>query len=121
MSDREEIWQSVSQIATEYPLLECDRCAIAIMQWLNEQGIGGVILRITNPRGDYIPSKRYGANSITINGKHYGVEVMDKVFDNLSDKGLSREEWISDFRCRGGRFIIEELSLPDLLSLEEQK
>ena len=121
MSDREEVWRSVGQIAAEYPLLECDRCAIAIMQWLKDREIDGIVLRMTNPRGDYILSKRYGAESITTNGKHYGVEVMDKVFDNLSDKGLSREEWISDFKCRGGRFVIEELSLPDLLSLEEQK
>jgi Papain fold toxin 2 len=31
-------WQTVSEIVHRYRLLECDRCAIAVMQWLRENG-----------------------------------------------------------------------------------
>ena len=49
------------------------------------------------------------SDSITENGTHYGVEVLGLVFDNLSEYGLSRVEWIADFNCRSGRFTIDEL------------
>ncbi len=48
-------------------------------------------------------------NAITENGTHYGVEVYGLVFDNLSSDGLPRDEWIKDFNCRSGKFVIDEL------------
>ncbi|MEL6490531.1 MAG: papain fold toxin domain-containing protein [Cyanobacteria bacterium J06621_3] len=112
----------MGEIAVNYPLLECSECAIAIMQWLNSRGLSGTILliRTRNWRRPFITSERYGFNeSITINGKHYGVEVMGAVFDNLSREGLPRSAWISDFSCPTGQVIVEEISLSDLLSLED--
>lgn len=47
--------------------------------------------------------------SITENGTHYGVEVLGLVFDNLSEYGLPRQEWIADFMCPSGQFSIDEL------------
>ncbi|WP_253256876.1 papain fold toxin domain-containing protein [Microcystis aeruginosa] len=35
--------------------------------------------------------------SITINGKHYGVEVRGRVFDHLSHKGMTRDDWLKIF------------------------
>jgi hypothetical protein len=35
---------------------------------------------------------------------------MGKVFDNLSAKGLSREDWIKDFDCLSGSFVVDELT-----------
>jgi hypothetical protein len=35
--------------------------------------------------------------SITINGKHYGVEVRGRVFDHLSPQGMKREDWLKIF------------------------
>jgi hypothetical protein len=47
---------------------------------------------------DYIISDRVGSDrSITINGKHYGVEVRGRVFDHLSPKGMKREDWLKIF------------------------
>ena len=37
------------------------------------------------------------------------IEVRSKIFDNLSTTGLTREEWIKDFDCPSGQFIIEEI------------
>ena len=48
-------------------------------------------------------------DAITENGTHYGVEVYGKVFDNISAEGLPRDEWIKDFYCHSGKFIIDEL------------
>lgn len=43
----------------------------------------------------FITSCRVDGNeSITENGTHYGVGVMGKVFNNLSDEGLLYDEWI---------------------------
>ncbi len=124
MSDRpsdEEIWQKVGQIAVAYPLLECDKCAIALAQWLKAKGITVKILRLKTRRRTeiFITSQRHGADeSITENGKHYGVEVNGRVFDNLGANGLERTDWIEDFDCISGRFVIEEIDLSELLEME---
>ena len=120
-SSTEEVWDRVGKVATSYPLLECDKCAIAIMRWLERWGVEGKILRLRTKRRNevFITSNRYGGNeSITENGTHYGVEVMGKVFDNLSEQGLSREEWLKDFNCLSGRFVVDEISLLSLLGKE---
>lgn len=111
MDDR-EIWQTVSEIVTRYQLLECDRCAIAVMQWLRENRIEGKILRLrTKRRAEvFIICDRHNSEeSITENGTHYGVEVLGKVFDNLSDEGISREQWVGSFHCMSEKFILDEL------------
>jgi hypothetical protein len=108
----EEILQEVGKIAIRFPLLECYKCAIAIMQWLNEHEIEGKILRLKTKRRSevFITSDRYGPDeSITENGVHYGVEFLGKVFDNLSIDGFSRADWVKGFHCRSERFIVDEL------------
>ena len=115
--DRTEIWEVVGDIAVSYPLMECDRCAIAIMTWLNQNQIPGTILRLRTQRKRelFIVSQRHGMHeSITENGIHYGVNVLGLVFDNLSAYGLSKEEWIADFRCPSGKFLIDELDLDEM-------
>ena len=42
------------------------------------------------------------------NGKHYGVEVRERVFDNLSPKGMTRDDWLKDFHCQSEEFMITE-------------
>jgi hypothetical protein len=109
-----EIFQQIGEITRQFDLLECADCARAILRWLSQQGIPGKLLRVRTRYGeDYILSTRLEqlgiTESITINGKHYGVEVYGRVFDNLSDQGLLREEWIQDFKCHNGEFTLVEL------------
>jgi hypothetical protein len=113
MQPQEEIWQAIGRITINYPLLECDKCALAIMRYLNKRGIEAKILRLRTKRRSetFITSDRYGLDeSITENGTHYGVEVMGKIFDNLSTEGLPREGWLKDFNCLSGAFVIDELT-----------
>ncbi|WP_341733113.1 hypothetical protein [Microcoleus sp. EPA2] len=40
----------------------------------------------------------------------FGSDLSDRRFTiNLSTEGLSREDWVNDFSCRRGEFIVEEL------------
>ena len=113
MQLQEEIWQAIGRITINYPLLECDKCALAVMRYLNKRSIEGKILRLRTKRRSetFITSNRYGLDeSITENGTHYGVEVMGKVFDNLGAEGLPRKEWLKDFCCLSGAFVIDELT-----------
>ena len=112
MQSQDEIWQAVGRITINYPLLECDKCALSVMRWLNKRGIEGKILRLRTKRRSetFITRDRYGlGESITENVTHYGVEVMGKVFDNLSAEGLSREDWVKDFSCLGCSITVDEL------------
>lgn len=111
----DEIWQRIGQITVAYPLLECDKCAISVSRWLERWEVEGRILRLRTKRRSevFITSCCVGGNkSITENGTHYGVEVRGKVFDNLSAEGLLHGEWIKDFRCLSGQFVVDEVSLP---------
>jgi hypothetical protein len=84
------------------------------MRYLNKRGIEGKILRLRTKRHSetFITSDRYGLDeSIIENGTHYGIEVMGKVFDNLSAEVSLQEEWLKDSSCLSGTFIIEELTV----------
>jgi Papain fold toxin 2 len=110
----EEIDQAIGQIIGQFDILECADCAKMVIGWLRERKIQGKILRLRTRYGeDYILSYRLEqigiTDSITINGQHFGVEVRGKVFDNLSSDGRSREDWLKDFQCHGGQFIVTEL------------
>ncbi|MCF3626248.1 hypothetical protein L2E65_15805 [Planktothrix agardhii 1801] len=108
----EQIYQQIAKIIQRYKLLECAECAAAIKNWLKANQINGIHLKIKLVgRGLFIVSKRWdnGQTSITQNGTHYGIEARGKVFDNLSTFGLTREQWVADFDCPSGKFIIEEI------------
>lgn len=110
----EKIYQEIAKIVTEFSLYECDDCARAIMQWLAENGIQGKIIKLkTKYDEDFILSDRMESQgiteSITVNGKHYGVKVLGLVFDNLSSRGMTLEDWQDDFHCPSEEFIIEIL------------
>lgn len=108
----EEIYQQVANILGQFKLLECNECAEAIKKWLKANGINGIHLKISPlDKADFILSERWDGGRATIsqNGIHYGIEVRGKVFDNLSPIGVSREDWIADFYCGIGEFIIQEV------------
>lgn len=111
----EEIYQELSKIVEIFPILECDRCAKAIIEWLEENGISYKIVRLRTRYADedYIVSDRLErrgiTEAITVNGRHYGIEVQGRVFDNISTEGLSRDDWLNDFHCPSEQFIIEEI------------
>lgn len=95
-----EIYQEVGKIVANLRILKCYECAQAVMQWLAENNIEGIIKIQTAYGEDYIISTRLQSqgiiDSITLNGIHYGVEVKERVFDNLSTEGLLREDWLND-------------------------
>ena len=106
-----QIYQEIGKIVSQFDLYQCYECAQSIMQWLTENEIEGkaIELRTRYHDEDYIISDRVGSDeSITINGKHYGVEVRGKVFDNFSPEGMTREDWLKDFHCQSEEFIITE-------------
>ncbi|WP_144052420.1 papain fold toxin domain-containing protein [Anabaena sp. PCC 7108] len=113
----EEIFREIGKIIQKFDLYQCDDCARVIYQWLKENNIKAKILKLkTKSRNDeYILSWRLErqdiTDSITDNGTHYGVEVLDRVFDNLSVEGMTREDWVNDFDCLSHEFTITEIDL----------
>ena len=112
--DKQFVFRKIKKIVANYPLMECDCRAVAVSNWLRENHIYSKIFRLRTKRRSelFIISNRYGVNhAITENGTHYGVEVYGLVFDNLSLDGLPRDEWIEDFNCPSGKFVIDELDV----------
>jgi hypothetical protein len=111
----EEIYHEVGKIVATFKIFECRECAQAVMQWLAKNSIQGKVIVIRNKKRKeyFILSTRLEqqgiTNSITDNGKHYGVEVRGRVFDNISTNGMTREDWLNDFHCPSEEFIVENL------------
>jgi hypothetical protein len=110
----EDIYREVSKIVSQFRLYQCDETVQAVVEWLETRDIKGTILRIKTKydEEDYILSQRLESQgiteSITLNGRHYGIEVQGLVFDNLSATGITREDWLNDFQSISGEFIITE-------------
>lgn len=107
-----EIWHEIIAIATGFSVLECDKFVIAVIQFLDEQGVQAKILQLKTKRRSeiFMACDRYSSSeSITENGTHYGIEVFGQVFDNLSTAGLTRAEWLKDFHCPSEQFVLTEL------------
>jgi Papain fold toxin 2 len=111
----EQVYQAIARIVEEFTILECAECARAILNWVRDNDIEGVVLKLrTRYRDeDFIVSRRLEiqgiVESVTANGTHYGVEVRGRVFDNLSLWGMSRIDWINDFSCPSEQMTVEEL------------
>jgi hypothetical protein len=110
----EEVYQEIGKVVEPFKRLECFECAQAVLNWLKQNQESGTLLKLrTKYRDEFIVSKRWeqlgGTESISMNGVHYGVEIRGRVFDNLSSEGLAREEWLNDFACRRGAFVVEEV------------
>ena len=108
----EDIYREVGKIVSQFDIYQCYDCAMTVIQWLRDNSIEGRIIELKTfyRDEDYIISDRIGGEeSISMNGKHYGVKVRGLVFDNLSDKGLAESEWSEDFRYLSDRFTIAEL------------
>lgn len=108
----EDIYREVGKIVNRFDLYQCYDCSMTVRQWLRDNGIQGRIIELKTfyRDEDYIISDRVGGEeSISMNGKHYGVKVRGLIFDNISDTGMREAEWIEDFHCLSDRFTISEL------------
>ncbi len=99
---KNEVYQEIGKLISQFNNLECDLCAKAITKWLNFHQIPSKILKLRTKRANdfFIISDRFSPNeSITDNGIHYGVEIDGIVFDNLSLEGITRSEGKKNFSC----------------------
>lgn len=109
---REEVFEEIRKIASNYGIFQCVECAEAIKGWLKDNGIEGVHLQLEAVgRIKFIVSRRWRdeQESIAQTGIHQGIETLGQVFDNLPEATMNREEWIADFTCVGDDFYVVEL------------
>lgn len=111
----EEIYEEVGKIVKNFSLLQCDKCALAVVEYLKNHNIAYKIIRLKTRYDDedFIISERLErqgiTESITVNGNHYGVEIQGRVFDNLSSEGMLRDDWVNDFHCPSEELNVEEI------------
>ena len=72
----EDIYREVGKIVSQFDLYQCHDFAMTVIQWLRDNSIEGRIIELKTfyQDEDYIISNRVGGEeSISMNGKHYGV------------------------------------------------
>lgn len=91
--------------ARGFEVLQCEECAEAIRTALVAAGHRGQLIEIRGGSGrDFMVRLSYdgGQATTTQNGRHEGVRVADRVFDNLHPDGMPLDEWLRDFDAIGG-------------------
>jgi len=108
-----ELDEAIGNFVIRFPLLHCEECANTLKQWLKQRGIHGKLWRLSTKydNEDFILSDRLEqqgcSETITENGVHYGVEVFEKIFNNLSRQGLCPDDWSKDFTSLSNEFKVE--------------
>jgi Papain fold toxin 2 len=108
-----DLYEVIGNLVICFPLLHCEECARVLKQWLKQRGIPGKLWRLSTlyDDEDFILSDRLQqqgcTETITENGVHYGVEVYENIFDNLSRKGLPPDDWVQDFTSLSNEFKVE--------------
>lgn len=92
---------AIKKITNNHGLFKCFDCADDIVKELKKRGISGEIIDLSVPKlGKYtfIKSKVKG-DFITDEGKHRGILVQGKVYDNIHKEGIEYNTWLDDFEA----------------------
>jgi hypothetical protein len=109
LSKQVKIDNIVSKIPSVYKAnFKCVEFANELVKALKKSGINGKIIELNGGQRGYIVCKSYksGASSISETGKHIGVQVGDKVYDNLHPNGIPFDHWIQGFDSPEGINIV---------------
>ncbi|MDR2407219.1 MAG: hypothetical protein LBE13_03790, partial [Bacteroidales bacterium] len=102
----------VSKIPGVYKAnLKCADFANTFIKALKKEGINGKSIELSGNKRGYIICKSYESGNVSISetGKHIGVQVGDKVYDNLHPNGIPFDQWIKEFDSIGGIKIVETI------------
>ncbi|MCB1896355.1 MAG: hypothetical protein H6945_12520 [Zoogloeaceae bacterium] len=110
-------------VAKRFGVFECMECSIALKREFERHGITAVRLELVavgvNPakhgyiimadEGMKLPFDHLAGAAIATNGRHFGVQVGDHVYDNVFRTGIKRSLWPAQFAAQG-RLQVEPLS-----------
>ena len=108
MTKHSQIMNIVDPILKGAKFGDCEACAIKIRDGLTKAGFAVVYWSIKTSTHYIMLSHTPEAAAvsfnieapISVNGRHYGVEVEGMVFDNIFKKGLPLERWKNQFAVR---------------------
>jgi hypothetical protein len=97
----DEIIQELQQIASNYSVFQCVKCADAIQGFLMSQGIPGKRIKLDLGFRDLPWSVIYDQKrnlQIATNGLHEGIIIVvdgeEIVFDNIDHAGVDKAQWL---------------------------
>lgn len=89
-----EIKNIIKKIPQEYKEnFRCEEFASELESLMKKKGISGEKITIQSST-DFIWSDTYG--TISTNGRHYGIKIGDKLYDNLNPQGINYSDWLQD-------------------------
>jgi hypothetical protein len=92
----EEAQQAASEVAGQFGLFECDRCAAEIAKRLGRRFPATFERLRTSDKSDVIGLIDEGIQ-VSQNRTHVGVRVGDRIFDNMHHEGVAASEWAGRF------------------------
>ena len=91
------------EITQKWENFDCVPCAKELASALKKKGHSGEIIELgTTAPGGVIGSAAKNYGQISTNGRHVGVLVDGKIYDNIHKDGISFDKWIKDFEGPGG-------------------
>jgi hypothetical protein len=99
---------NLSKIAQKFGKFECVEAMKVLAKELIKKGFDGKILKMEFVGGNgIIICTSDNDETISTNGKHYGIEYDNKVYCNIHPLGIERTAWANDFNGTGTKTITE--------------
>lgn len=84
---------------------QCLQCANELIQEFGKAGINGVLRELKSETDIIVRAGQNTGEAVATNGKHYGVQVGNKIFDLFHPQGINIDDWAKAFESPFGAKI----------------
>lgn len=90
-----------ARVVRGFKNLQCAECAETLLSAFNKAGIQGTIRELRSSADVIVSAGQNTGEAISINGRHFGVQVGDMIYDLLHPNGIPLKEWANAYESRG--------------------
>ncbi|MEZ5308332.1 MAG: RHS repeat-associated core domain-containing protein [Pyrinomonadaceae bacterium] len=105
----DDLAKIAKKVVKGYGNLECLQCAKELLALFEKAGVKGTLRELTSHGYPMVRRGQKTGEAISRNGRHFGVQVGDKIYDLFHPKGLSVKKWADQFEAING---VELVPLP---------
>jgi DNA-binding transcriptional MerR regulator len=104
--DPEDLAKLAANVVKDFKNLECKECAEALLKEFNKAGVNGTIRELRRPTDFIIDAAGDGSRAVSENGRHFGVQVGNTVYDLLHPNGIPIDSWAKAYQSYGNIVLV---------------
>jgi hypothetical protein len=91
-----------ARVTKDFKNLECMECAQAMLKEFEKAGIKGTVRELGSKSDLIVKAGETSGDAISLNGRHFGVQVGERVYDLYHPQGIALGEWASAYKSTAG-------------------